>query len=74
KMHEILVSEDESSRTKIFDGIYVILPQFFEKREAHRKYKRYRSLPANFAYKSDDNKDWLTIKELQNILKACTNI
>ena len=68
KMHEILISEDESSRAKIFDGIYVISPQFFETKKVHKKYERYKSLPANFAYRSDNNEKWLTVKELQKII------
>ncbi len=74
KMHEILISKDESIRTKIFDGIYVVLPQFFETKRVHRKYERYKSLSANSAYRSDNNESWLTIEKLQNILKKCINI
>ena len=69
KIHETLVSEDESRKTKEFDGLYVILPQFFERKEVHRKYNRYSSVPEGFVYRSDENDRWLGVEELQEMLK-----
>ncbi len=39
------------------------------KKEIHKKYERYESCPEGFAYKSDNNNSWLTIQELQNIIR-----
>lgn len=69
KIHEILISKDESRVTKQFKNMYVILPQFIEKDKAHAKYKRYSSIPENFIYTSDKNSKWLTAKALEKIIK-----
>lgn len=69
KINEVLISEDEARRTKVFDNMYTILPQFFERSEVHRKYERYQSLPGDFTYRSDNNEKWLTVKELQEMIK-----
>jgi len=69
KMHESLISKDEARAVKIFQGLYVILPQFFERSEVHNKYKNYKSVPGDFAYTSDTNSEWLTVKDLRSILK-----
>ena len=59
---------DESRKTIQFNGLYVILPQFFERQEIHQKYEGYRSLPERFAYRSDTNDSWLTVEDLQGII------
>jgi len=69
KVHETLVSEDEARKTKRFDGVYVILPQFFETREVHGKYEKCSSLEDGFIYRSDQNKQWLTVEELQKMIE-----
>lgn len=69
KVHETLVSEDEARKTKRFDGVYVILPQFFETREVHSKYEKCPSLEDGFIYRSDQNKHWLTVEELQKMIE-----
>ncbi|MHC4395561.1 MAG: UDP-N-acetylglucosamine 4,6-dehydratase (inverting) [Planctomycetota bacterium] len=69
KVHESLISYDEARNVKIFDGIYVIMPQFFEKREIHKKYEKYPSVPEDFAFRSDINEQWLSQEELREMLK-----
>jgi len=69
KIHETLISEDEARKAKGVDGIYVILPQFFETREAHKKYHKYPFQEEGFVYRSDNNKDWLTTTDLKRIIK-----
>ena len=64
----MLVSEDESRRTKLFKDMYAILPQFFERQEVHRKYEDCPGVPEDFTYKSDTNEKWLSVDELQEIL------
>lgn len=68
KMHETLVSEDEARKAKEFDGLYVILPQFAEKQSVHKKYKPYRCVSDGFSYRSDTNKDWMSIPQLKKIV------
>jgi UDP-N-acetylglucosamine 4,6-dehydratase len=68
KLHETLVSEDEARKTKLFKGVYVILPQFFETKRVHKKYERYSFVPQGFSYRSDNNKKWLTQKDITEMI------
>jgi len=70
KINEVLVSEDESRRTKLFKDMYAILPQFFERREIHKKYENCPSVPDDFTYRSDTNEKWLSVDELQEVLNS----
>jgi UDP-N-acetylglucosamine 4,6-dehydratase len=65
-----MISEDEARNTKIYNGIYVILPQFFESKDAHNKYKKYSYVPEGFSYRSDKNDIWLTVDELKDMIKS----
>jgi len=68
KLHESLISEDETRKAKLFDGIYVVLPQFFERRGVYKKYEGYKHVPEGFVYKSDKNDKWLTEQELKRMV------
>jgi UDP-N-acetylglucosamine 4,6-dehydratase len=68
KIHETLISEDEARKVKIFDGIYVILPQFFESIDVHREYEQYPFVPEGFVYRSDKNDNWLTVEALAKMI------
>lgn len=68
KIHEVLISEDEARKTKVFNGTYVILPQFFESAEVHDKYAKYPFVPKGFVYRSDKNERWLTPGEFKKII------
>lgn len=70
KIHETLISEDEIRNTKKLDGAYVILPQFFEKKEINKKYDKYPYLPEGFIYRSDNNTNWLRVAELKEMVKG----
>lgn len=74
KMYEVLISEDESRRARSFDGMYVILPQFLGTKKIYKKYFKYKTVPRNFVYRSDTNERWLTVKELQKIIKNLSNV
>ena len=67
KVHETLISEDEARATKIFDGIFVILPQFFDKK-MHKKYEKCPSVSDDFVYGSDTNEEWLTAEDLERMI------
>ena len=69
KINEIMISEEEARNTKIFNGIYVILPQFFESKDLYEKYKKCSSVPEGFIYRSDKNDMWLTLDELKDMVK-----
>jgi UDP-N-acetylglucosamine 4,6-dehydratase len=69
KLHEVLISEDEVRKVKIFDGIYVIMPQFFETRSVHDKYEKFPSVEEDFIYRSDKNDEWLNTDKLRQMIK-----
>ena len=63
KLHEELITQEESPRTKEFDDFYVIEPEHpFWKSGNHRD-GRYVS--QDFQYGSDTNAQWLSPQELQ---------
>jgi len=68
KVHESLISEDEGYKTKIFKNTYVILPQFFESNEIKEQYKSSLKVPEGFIYRSDLNKEQLTVAKLKEII------
>ncbi|MFH1877237.1 MAG: UDP-N-acetylglucosamine 4,6-dehydratase (inverting) [Candidatus Omnitrophota bacterium] len=69
KLHEALISGDEAPNVRIFDGVYIILPQFFEKgTEIYAKYYDKERVPEDFIYRSDRNEDWISDKEAQKII------
>ena len=66
KLHECLVSEDEARNTLEVDDRYVIQP-------SHpwwqpENWRNGRSLPEGFRYTSDTNEQWLTNRELQELV------
>jgi UDP-N-acetylglucosamine 4,6-dehydratase len=69
KLHESLISYDESRYVKEFDGIYVILPQAFETTKALPKYGRYPSVPEGFVLRSNLEDILLSQDELEEMLK-----
>ena len=69
KINEVLISEDETRRSKSFKDMYVILPEFFVRKEIHKKYKKAQTVPKNFVYKSDKNKRWLKDKDLKKMIQ-----
>jgi len=67
KIHEILVTEDEAKHTKEFPDFFVIEPEhpFWDKKNL----KVGKKLPDDFKYTSENNKKWLTKKQLMKIVK-----
>ncbi|NYT10688.1 MAG: UDP-N-acetylglucosamine 4,6-dehydratase (inverting) [Methanosarcinales archaeon] len=67
KLHEILLTEDESRHTKEFDGYFVVEPEhpFWNK----ENFNGGEVLPEGFRYTSDNNDKWLTKEELSEIIK-----
>jgi UDP-N-acetylglucosamine 4,6-dehydratase len=66
KLHEVLVSEDESRQTLATEEMFVIQP-------AHPWWKSEnwvdaKPLPDGFRYSSDANEQWLTPSELQELV------
>ncbi len=67
KLHESLITEDESRHALRFKDCFVIMPErpWWES----RKWEKGEKLPDRFKYSSDSNEDWLSGKELHNMIK-----
>ncbi|MCG8572050.1 MAG: UDP-N-acetylglucosamine 4,6-dehydratase (inverting) [Spirochaetes bacterium] len=70
KLHEIMVTEYDSMKTYEYSDHYIIYPSFdwwdFESHftEGGKKVTNF------FSYSSDNNHQWLTVKDIQNNLKS----
>jgi UDP-N-acetylglucosamine 4,6-dehydratase (inverting) len=69
KLHEVLVSCDEARNTRIFDGIYVIMPQFFVCQEIVEAYKDCPLVAEDFVFQSNINDSWLSETELKEMIE-----
>jgi UDP-N-acetylglucosamine 4,6-dehydratase/5-epimerase len=66
KLHEVLVSEDEARNTVELDDMYVIQPAHAWWRQ--KNWEGGRALAEGFSYTSDNNPQWLTNRELQELI------
>ncbi|MBF0258999.1 MAG: UDP-N-acetylglucosamine 4,6-dehydratase (inverting) [Desulfamplus sp.] len=66
KLHETLITEEEGCNTIEFNNQYIILPT--NKWWTGGSYKDAKGVPDNFLYKSDTNKEILSIDCLQKIV------
>ena len=65
KIHEILISPDESRQVMEFDGMFVIQPTFTWWREAN--VNGGNPVSDGFKYSSDNNPQWLTANEIKQM-------
>jgi UDP-N-acetylglucosamine 4,6-dehydratase/5-epimerase len=65
KLHEVLITEDESHHSFATDTGFVILPEYAT--WPLREVEGGRRLPEGFRYSSDNNDRWLTIDELREM-------
>ncbi len=66
KLHEVLVTEEESRHASELPDAYVIAPEFHPWRAA--AFSRGEPLPEGFRYASDTNDDWLSPERLRAML------
>ena len=64
KLHEILISEDESHLTTSFQDMYVIQPTYQSTEPAEVGER----LPDEFCYSSDENSEWLSAEKLREMI------
>jgi UDP-N-acetylglucosamine 4,6-dehydratase len=67
KLHEVLISEDESRNAVEFDDFFVIQPTF--KWWSGESVKDGKKVPDGFKYSSDNNTEWLTVDQLRKLIK-----
>lgn len=68
KLHEVMISEDNSRNTKEFADYFIIQPAFHWWSE--KNYTQGKNVPENFKYSSDTNKIWLTFNKLQELVRT----
>jgi UDP-N-acetylglucosamine 4,6-dehydratase len=68
KLHELLVTSDESRHTIDVGDVYVVLPEH-PWWEAHPHWQDGKPLDDGFVYSSDRNEHWLNVDELRNLLE-----
>jgi len=67
KINEVLVSKDEARRTVDIGGLFVIQPNFPYWSNAN--WNNGVSLPEDYEYTSDNNPKWLSVDDLQNMIR-----
>jgi len=66
KLHEVMISEDNSKNTIEMDDCYVIKPAFNWWDSNH--HSDARLVPTDFSYRSDNNDAWLSVEELRKMI------
>jgi len=67
KLHEILLSSEETTHSKEFEKYFVVEPEFsFWQKE---NYQIGKPLGQDFKYSSDTNKEWFREEQMREILK-----
>jgi UDP-N-acetylglucosamine 4,6-dehydratase/5-epimerase len=68
KLHEAMITEDDSRRTLEFDSYFIIQPEF--PWWSNENTKGGKILPDGFKYVSDINDDWLTVEQLRDLVEG----
>ena len=66
KLNEVLISQDEARHAVAFEDMFVIYPEMAWWGESKRL--EGKNLPADFAFTSDANEQWLSIGELRRLV------
>ena len=69
KLHEVMVTKDDSRSTYEFDKHYVIYPNFEWWDSAKNNKNGGKLVEEGFEYNSANNKEWLDVEQLRNALK-----
>ena len=72
KIHEVLITEEEGRYAIDYDGMFVVLPNYSWWNR--QNYKTGKKLPEGFTYVSNTNDQWLSVKDLKEIIKNCENV
>jgi len=66
KLHEVMITEDDSHNTVEFDSFYAILSPVIEANSA--SYKNAAKVPVGFRYSSENNPNWFTTDSFKEML------
>ncbi len=69
KLHEIMVTVEDSSTTYEYDKHFIVYPQvtWNDKQKINTSGKK---VPEGFSYSSDNNTEWLSVEEIRELLKT----
>jgi FlaA1/EpsC-like NDP-sugar epimerase len=73
KLHEQMISSDDSYSTYEYSDYYKILPQIYEWGKDNLRIKNGKKVSENFDYSSNNNKEWMTQIDLQKWIKVNLN-
>ena len=68
KLHEIMVTVEDSMTTYEFDKHYIVYPQMTWNNKQKPKADG-KKVPEGFSYTSGNNSEWLSVEDLQRLLK-----
>lgn len=73
KLHELMVGKEDARHTIEYDDHYMIMPEIFTHNpkllEKFLENRSGKKLPEDFSYCSDTNTEWLSVEQLQHIIK-----
>ena len=69
KLHEQMIGIEDAPHTFSYDGYFKILPQINNWSKDPERIKNGKLVDHNFVYSSDNNHEWLRIKELESWVK-----
>lgn len=67
KLHEVMVTEEDSRTTYEYDDHYIIYPNFDWWKDINNK-QGGKKVKDRFRYSSDNNKDWLSVEKIRELL------
>ena len=74
KLHEQMISSDDSYSTYEYSNYYKILPQINEWGKDNLRIKNGKKVLEGFVYSSDNNKEWMTKSNLKKWIDSNLNI
>ena len=68
KLHEVMVTKEDSMLTYEYDKHFIIYPQMFWQ-ESKRPTPNGKKVEDGFYYSSGNNTEWLTVEQIRELLK-----
>tara|TARA_A100001015_G_C15030696_1_gene733064 strand:+ start:602 stop:1465 length:864 start_codon:yes stop_codon:yes gene_type:complete len=69
KIHEKMISADDSFFTYEYKNYYKILPNYLNKKELRKYIKNGKLVKNGFSYSSDNNKNWVTSTQINKYIE-----
>jgi UDP-N-acetylglucosamine 4,6-dehydratase/5-epimerase len=73
KLHEEMIGEDDSIYTYEYNGYYKILPVINNWSSSEKLIKNGKRVEKGFSYTSDNNRDWMSVEDLQEWIEKNKN-